>query len=52
MADGTPVGNFLTAVKGKRVFMVTFSGVFFDDPVAIRDFLVPHLDALERLPTP
>ena len=51
-ADGTPVGNSFTAVKGKRVFMVTFSGVFFDDPVAIRDLLVPHLDALERLATP
>ena len=51
-ADGSPVGNSFTAVKGKRVFLVTFSGVFFDDPVAIRDLLVPHLDALERLPTP
>ena len=51
-ADGTPVGNSFTTVKGKRVFMVNFSGVFFVNPVAIRNLLVPHLDALERLPTP
>lgn len=49
---GVPIGNSFTAIKGKRVFMMTFSGVFFEDATAIQELLHPRLDALERLPAP
>ena len=50
--DGTPFGNTFTAVKGKHVYMMTISGVYFDDPAVIQQLLRPRLDALERLPAP
>lgn len=49
---GAPIGNSFTAIKGKRVFMMTFSGVFFEDTPAIQELLQPRLDALERMPAP
>lgn len=49
---GAPIGNSFKAIKGKRVFMMTFSGVFFEDTTAIQELLQPRLDTLERLPAP
>lgn len=51
-ADGLSFGNLFVGRKGKRVYMITVSGVFFDDPVEIRDLLGEKLRALERLPAP
>ncbi len=49
-ADGLSFGNLFVGRKGKRVYMITLSGVFFDDPVEIRDLLGEKLRAVERLP--
>jgi hypothetical protein len=51
-ADGLSFGNLFVGRKGSRVFMITISGVYFDEPAEIHDLLGEKLRALERLPAP
>ena len=51
-ASGLSFGNVFVGRKGKRVYMITVSGVYFDESKEIREFLGDHLRALELLPTP
>ena len=51
-ASGLSFGNVFVGHKGKRVFMITVSGVYFDESAEIRDLLCEKLRALERLPAP
>ena len=51
-ADGLSFGNLFVGRKGKRVYMITVSGVYFDESKEIREFLGEKLRALERLPAP
>ena len=47
--NGKPVGNFFITRKGPRVLMVIFSGVYFDDPEALRSVMEPKLEAFQLL---
>ena len=51
-ADGRSFGNLFVGRKGKRVYMITISGVYFDETAAIHELLDEKLRALERLPVP
>ncbi|MDP7010244.1 MAG: hypothetical protein QF685_02600 [Verrucomicrobiota bacterium] len=51
-ADGLSFGNLFVGRKGRRVFMITISGVYFDEPTEIHDLLDEKLRALEGLPAP
>ena len=51
-ASGLSFGNVFVGRKGKRVYMITVSGVYFDESKEIRDLLGKKLRALERLPAP
>lgn len=42
-----PVGNLFLARKDRRVIMVMFVGVYFDDPDTLAAMLEPRLDALD-----
>lgn len=50
LIDGRPVGSFVVARKGTRVFTTVFTGVYFDDPEALAHLLTPKTEAMERLP--
>jgi hypothetical protein len=50
--SGDTFGNYFTGRKGKKVVLIAISGVYFDDPEAIRELLAEKLEALERLPVP
>lgn len=43
MLDGKPVGNVFVARKGKTMFSVLFSGVYFDEPDELAEMLEPVL---------
>lgn len=45
--DGQPVGNFFVARRGRLVFYLIVSGVYFDDPDNVRGLLAGVLDRLE-----
>lgn len=47
-SDGAPFGNMFVTRKGTKVFFVIFGGVYFDDPVAIRELLTPVLRRLDQ----
>ena len=51
-ASGLSFGNVFVGRKGKRVYMITVSGIYFDESAEIRDLLGEKLRALERLPAP
>ena len=51
-ANGLSFGNVFVGRKGKRVYMITVSGIYFDESAEIRDLLGEKLRALERLPAP
>lgn len=46
-AGGQPVGNVFLARKGRRVFFLTIAGVYFDDPEAFGELIVPKLEKME-----
>ncbi len=48
--QGKPLGHFFVARRGARVFMVIFTGVYFDDGTALAALVTPKLEAMERLP--
>jgi len=52
MSEGAPVGMVFSARKEKRVFLISISGVYFEDSESIEDLLEGHLRALEQLPAP
>jgi hypothetical protein len=52
MAGGVPVGIVFSARKDIRVFLISVSGIYSDDPASIEDLLIDHLRALEQLPAP
>lgn len=45
--DGEPFGNFVIARKGKRVYMIVISGVYFDEPDALQELIVPFFERLD-----
>lgn len=49
MMDGKPVGNFLVARKGTRVYLVLFTGIYFDEAEDFRAVMEPKLAAFEAL---
>ena len=51
-ASGLSFGNVFVGSKGKRVFMITVSGIYFDESAEISDLLGEKWRALERLPAP
>ena len=51
-ASGLSFGNVFVGRKDKRVYMITVSGIYFDEPGEIHNFLDEKLRALERLPAP
>jgi len=51
-AEGVPVGVVFSARKETRVFLISISGVYFDDSAAIEELLGEKLRALEQLPAP
>ncbi len=51
-AEGAPVGVVFSAPKETRVFLITVSGIYFDDSSDIEELLGKKLRALERLPAP
>jgi hypothetical protein len=42
-----PVGNFILARKGTRVYAAYFIGIVLDDARTLRELLLPRLDKLE-----
>jgi hypothetical protein len=52
MYEGAPVGMVFSARKDIRVFLISVSGVYSDDPGPIEDLLIDQLRALEQLPAP
>ena len=44
--DGRPMGNVFTAVAGKKVYVVIFSGIYFDDAAAFDSFIAGKIDAI------
>lgn len=44
---GTPFGNLVLARKGKRVYMIMISGVYFDEADALQELVVPYLERLD-----
>lgn len=48
LANDKPIGNVFVTRKGSRVFHVMFSGVFFRQPSAFQELVMPKLDALEQ----
>ena len=50
--SGLSFGNVFVGRKGKRVFMITVSGIYFDESAEISDLLGEKWRALERLPAP
>ncbi|MDP6903785.1 MAG: hypothetical protein QF406_05005 [Verrucomicrobiota bacterium] len=52
LSGGAPVGMVFSARKKRHVFLLSISGVYSDDSVAIEELLVKPLLALERLPAP
>jgi hypothetical protein len=51
-AEGAPVGVVFSARKETRVFLITVSGIYFDDSSDIEELLGKKLRALGRLPAP
>ena len=51
-AEGAPVGVVFSARKETRVFLITISGIYFDDSAEIEKLLGERLSALDRLPKP
>ena len=51
-AEGMPVVVVFSARKETRVFLITVSGIYFDDSSDIEELLGKKLRALERLPAP
>ena len=51
-AEGAPVGVVFSARKDTRVFLITVSGIYFDDSSDIEELLGKKLRDLERLPAP
>ena len=51
-SEGLPVGVVFSARKETRVFLVSISGIYFDDSETIKELLEEKLRALERLPAP
>jgi hypothetical protein len=51
-SKGMPVGVVFSARKETRVFLITISGVYFDDSAEIEELLGERLRALARLPKP
>jgi hypothetical protein len=49
--EGKPIGNVFTAVAGKKVFVVVFSGVYFDDAAVFDGLIAPKWDAIMRFDT-
>ena len=45
--EGTPVGNVLVARKGRKVFALTLSGVYFEDAGSFQALVLPSLERLE-----
>jgi hypothetical protein len=45
--DDEPVGNLFACRKGKRTFLVIFSGAWFDDAESFRELLEPVLEKLD-----
>lgn len=41
--EGSPGGNYFTCRKGKRVLMLMFSGVYFEESTPLRSLLEPIL---------
>ena len=50
--EGAPVGIVFSSRKGSRVFLVSISGIYFDDSGSIKELLEERLRAVERLPAP
>lgn len=46
--DGQPGGNRLIARKGSKVVSFIWSGVYFDDPVALKEMLDPVMARIDR----
>jgi len=44
--EGNPVGNLFVTRKGKRVFCLQLTGIFFDDGEAFGELVVPKLEKL------
>jgi len=51
-SEGMPVGVVFSARKETRVFLITVSGIYFDDSSDIEELLGKKLRALDRLPKP
>ena len=51
-SEGMPVGVVFSARKETRVFLITVSGIYFDDSAEIEELLGKKLRTLERLPAP
>ncbi len=43
-----PVGNIFRARSGRRIFDLTFYGVYFDDADTLAELLTPHLEQMKR----
>lgn len=41
--DGHPIGNVFTTRDGKRVFVLTLSGMYFDDPETFKELIEGRL---------
>lgn len=44
LSEGTPVGNFFLARKGRHIYFLSLGGVAFEDPEALRALLEPRLE--------
>ena len=52
MSEDVPVGMVFSARKDIRVFLISVSGIYSDDPASIEDLLTGPLHALDQLPAP
>lgn len=43
-SGGFPAGNFFIGLSGKRLYSFLATGVYFDEPGTLREFLGPYLD--------
>lgn len=50
--SGDVFGNYFSARKGKKVVLIAISGIYFDEPEVIEEFLNKSFEAIERLPVP
>ena len=52
ISEGAPVGMVFSARNDIRVFLISVSGIYSDDPASIEDLLTGPLHALDQLPAP